>query len=465
MEKICITRVRMITIFLITQTLLGFQFKVYLIASCLPENRYSGMIRDSISSDHSPDDGLLKRERSRITQEGMPFIEQLLGIAEWENINSISGQVPSGLIDIHFIKENLKPDELLLEYYISDSMLYIFSLSKYSSFLYRGYLNLQVRPMLEKFRKHLKSAEMDGLAPLCQEMYALLILPVYHLLLGTRRLIIIPGKELSGLPFEAFIRTDDNQTESAFCNRRFLIYDYEITYHYSAMQWAAQQQFVINSGRVGAGQDQKYDFMGFSPVFCENPKVNPLPESAKELILIGDLFQQQGLSSWIVYEQASRKEVFRSLAGTSRILHLATHIAPGFEHNDGAAFLFWDYNPCERQGEEGKGMLTMKEIGGMRLENELIVLNACASGSFRKYSSGKMASFALSFMLAGGRNILSTLWNISDSQAFTFIVDFYRHLLSGKTYSQALRAVKIKMIQRKETSLPTLWAAYVLMGE
>jgi len=409
--------------------------------------------------------GAMERENNRAIREGSPMMDLLFEIAEQNYYTSISKQSPSVGIDIHFIEETLKPDELLLEYCISETSLYIFSISHDTCFLFRRGLELPLWSTLDRYRKQLRTAEMEGLSQLCQQMYSLLILPVRKFLDGKRRLIIIPGKDLSGLPFEAFIMTDDFHPGTSFNNRRFLVYDYEITYHYSAMQWANQQYSRLNPGVNGSNRENKFDFIGFSPFFSTNSNVNPLPESGKEIALIGDLFRKKELSSWLVYERASRKDDFKEMAGTSKILHLATHFSPGIDSSDGGGFLFWDYNPCHKHEEPGKGVLSMQEICEMRLENDLIVLNACASGSPQKCTSGRMASLALSFMMAGGRNILSTLWNIPDTHAFTFIVDFYRQWLSGKTFSQALRAVKIKMIQRKETSLPTLWAAYILMGE
>jgi CHAT domain-containing protein len=68
-------------------------------------------------------------------------------------------------------------------------------------------------------------------------------------------------------------------------------------------------------------------------------------------------------------------------------------------------------------------------------------------------------------MQAGAKNVLCTLWNVSDRLAEKFMVEFYKNYLAGMSFSRALQKVKVKMINEQSTSLPINWAAYVLIGE
>ena len=77
----------------------------------------------------------------------------------------------------------------------------------------------------------------------------------------------------------------------------------------------------------------------------------------------------------------------------------------------------------------------------------------------------KRISLPQILFLAGASNILSTLWNVTDQLAGNFMLDFYKSYLSGKTYSEALREVKLQWIKCKATAIPAIWAPYVLMGE
>jgi len=45
------------------------------------------------------------------------------------------------------------------------------------------------------------------------------------------------------------------------------------------------------------------------------------------------------------------------------------------------------------------------------------------------------------------------------------MTDFYRSMLQGNDYAQALRAAKLGMINSTEYSSPYYWAPFVLIGE
>ncbi|MEI6456509.1 MAG: CHAT domain-containing protein, partial [bacterium] len=127
-------------------------------------------------------------------------------------------------------------------------------------------------------------------------------------------------------------------------------------------------------------------------------------------------------------------------------------------------FLFWVGEPTGRNDLCPKGILTLKEILNMRLKADLVVLNACASAAGRWEGPQCIATMPAGFLGAGAKNILATLWNITDKYAGRFMVNFYRKWLSGMSYSRALRETKMEMIACRDTALPTLWAAWVLIG-
>jgi len=158
-------------------------------------------------------------------------------------------------------------------------------------------------------------------------------------------------------------------------------------------------------------------------------------------------------------------EYRKEYSGRGKIVHLATHYLPQSLGHTCGGFLFWGYDPASKTGSCPQEILTPDEISHLKLNADLIVLNACSSGIIPPPSGTTFQSLSLSFFQAGARNTLCALWNVTDALANQFMVDFYRRCLSGKTYSQALREVKINLINKQETSLPTIWAPYVLTGQ
>lgn len=358
-------------------------------------------------------------------------------------------------------QKSLKPDEAMLEYSITDSTASVYAFTGDSTLITCQSLNPLFWMAHKSLRKKIKLADPNGYAIAAEILYFFLIKPVQDFITGKRRLIIKPDELLSELPFEALIRPDENcELQNSKCIH-YLIHDYEIVYHCKHVLNGDRNVDTTEKNNFESDRLQ-FAFMGFSPVFDNHPGLSALPDSKNEIAEIGSLFRQKGLTSWLVYEQRSEKEYFKEVACRGKIVHLSTHYLAEAPENGSGGFLFWGYNPSVSKADQNVGILTMDEITTMQLQADLIVLNACASG-LEKLKSGLIRnSVPAIFLKAGARNILSTLWNVTDRLTGDFMVNFYRLWLSGKTYSQALREVKLQMINCPETSLPTIWAPYVL---
>ena len=112
-----------------------------------------------------------------------------------------------------------------------------------------------------------------------------------------------------------------------------------------------------------------------------------------------------------------------------------------------------------------EGILFLDEIFNLRINADLLVLSACATGTGKITRSEGVLAMTRGFFIAGASNIVYTLWNVTDKHTRDFMVSFYKGILKGQTYSCALRNAKLEMISKPETSLPRLWAPYVLLGQ
>lgn len=380
-------------------------------------------------------------------------------------LNIVSGSVLSpDTTSLSLVKGKVKKKEILVEYILTDTLLIIVSVSSTGRSFFRRPADHHFRETVRNYKRALKIADITNIVDAGKKMYTLFILPIKNLLNGKERLIIIPGEDLSGVPFESFIVDEPMSDSNEFSSQHFLIRDFEITYHYSANQWARN---ITDPGShpVDIGDGPQIDFTGFSPGFHGRNQVTPLPGTKEELNAITSLFYQKGHSVSAAFGERSKKDRFMELAGKSRIIHLATHNYLYSDNLSVGGIIFWDYEPSTRTNGFSKGVLSLQDIYGLRLRADLVVLNICASGFIQKNGGSGSYSLPLGFLYAGAKNILATLWNINDRYAALFIVNFYRKWLSGKTYSQSLRETKLEMISCRETALPTLWATYILIGQ
>lgn len=361
------------------------------------------------------------------------------------------------------IKQNLRPDEVMLEYSVSDSLVLVNAITFDSTLYASQSLNPLFWTSLKTFRKKLRTADPNEFSILGQVLYLYLVSPIKDFLSGKRRLIIIPDARLSGLPFEAFVLNDDSAPPYNICKIHYLIRDFEVVYHCSPVFWANLTERPEDEHAVSPG-DHQFAFMGFSPVFANYPGLSALPGSEVEISAIGSLFHDKGLSNLLVSGQNSGKEYFKSIAGRGKIVHLATHYLHDSNNPGHEGFLFWGYDASGKKNIEDEGILSADEIKKLQLQSDLIVLNTCSSGMEQIRSGDTISSLPCIFYTAGAKNVLSTLWSVNDNLAGNFMVSFYRYWLSGKSYSESLREVKLHLISSPETAMPTIWAPYVLTG-
>ena len=92
----------------------------------------------------------------------------------------------------------------------------------------------------------------------------------------------------------------------------------------------------------------------------------------------------------------------------------------------------------------------------------LVVLAACttAGGAIRRGEG--ILSLARPFLAAGVPSVVATLWDIDDHASVAFFADFHARLAAGGQPARALRAAQLSAIA---TTLPSVWAAPILVGD
>jgi len=362
------------------------------------------------------------------------------------------------------LSHRLLHDEALLEYLLSDSLLTIHATTGDSTQETVQHLSPLFWQSLESFRRKLASADPTDLSFAGEILYSYLVGTVEGFISGKRRLIVIAAPPLSGLPFEALARRSLCHGSGERNCLRYLVQDFEVVYHRSVASW------IISAGSgtwssSAASDDKKFGFTGFAPAACHGRDYTGLLCASHEIKSLDSLFRRKGIHSYIKIIEEWDRDTFYRVASAGRIVHLATHAVYDGKERGPSALLF---PGNDRQGGGAcftPRLLTAGEISAMSTDADLVVLNACRTAGSSPARGTPELTLPELFSQAGARNVLYTLWNVADRPAERFILDFYRALLDGKNCSAALREVKLQWIRRRETSLPFLWAVYVLTGE
>ena len=183
----------------------------------------------------------------------------------------------------------------------------------------------------------------------------------------------------------------------------------------------------------------------------------PLPETRSEVESIAQLFIDQP-TSLLLGTNALESTVKTSALENYRYLHFATHgILGGEVPGIGEPALVLGDEP----GEDG--FLKASEAENLSLNAELAVLSACNTGSGEFVSGEGVMGISRSFLLAGSRSVLVSLWPVASKTTEDLMVRFYSYIRDGIPPADALRAAKIDIMETLPH--PFFWAPFILVSQ
>jgi CHAT domain-containing protein len=160
---------------------------------------------------------------------------------------------------------------------------------------------------------------------------------------------------------------------------------------------------------------------------------------------------------------ASRQTAMSSLIAEYRIVHFATHAFLNSEHPELSGIVL---NMVNQDGSKTNGFMPLQDIYNLNLSADLIVLSACDTALGKDIRGEGLVGLTRSFMSAGSRSVVASLWKVDDRATAVLMADFYKAMLhDGLPPAAALRSAKQKIRQEKAWSAPYFWAGFVLQGE
>jgi CHAT domain-containing protein len=160
---------------------------------------------------------------------------------------------------------------------------------------------------------------------------------------------------------------------------------------------------------------------------------------------------------------AQRETVMSADLSKYQIVHFATHGFLDSEHPELSSIVL---TRVDRNGVKTDGLMTLHDIYSLNLSAELTVLSACQTALGKELKGEGPVGLSHSFMSAGSKSVVASLWKIDDRATAVLMADFYDGMLQQRmTPSAALRSAKLKMMHEKQRSAPYYWAGFVLQGE
>ena len=136
------------------------------------------------------------------------------------------------------------------------------------------------------------------------------------------------------------------------------------------------------------------------------------------------------------------------LSGNNAVIHIATY---GFinEDNHNLSAL-----TCYNGENNGADLLYANDIRNEKVKADLVVLSSCESGLRRKVGGEGLIALNPAFIYADARNVISSLWKINDRYSSEFMINFHQEVVSGQSYTNALRQTKLRLPADPATAQP-----------
>ncbi|HYG20780.1 MAG TPA: CHAT domain-containing tetratricopeptide repeat protein, partial [Ohtaekwangia sp.] len=256
---------------------------------------------------------------------------------------------------------------------------------------------------------------------------------------------------------------------------KFLIERYDIHYLLNAGQYIEERKNTFTNHHAVLIGDPVFDVRQPAGL-RHNEKYSPLPGTHTEIFRIDEILKKQQWTAEVYVKKAATERNLLNVASPG-ILHIATH---GFFLPDvvtlGAKvrkdFLFHSglilSGAAENPGEgidayQGDGVVTAYEVMNLDLaETDLVVLSACETALGKIENGEGVYGLQRSFLQAGARNIMISLWKVDDQYTQELMIKFYQYLFAGKSKREALQAAQLDLFHAVRD--PLYWGAFIMVG-
>lgn len=379
--------------------------------------------------------------RARITER--------LATLRAERRDAALGRDPATLDEL---RGQLDDETLLLQYAVGDSASLLWVVGSDGSELMQLPGRAELRQRVTSFRDALAQPGAGDTVVLREgrALYSILLAPAAARITTHRDLVLVPDDVLFELPFEALLEGDPpagaRWSEQPFFGRTHAPVVTPSSTVYLALRERDdahyERELVALGGADYSGLDRALDPLPFTE--REVQRISAGLDATDKVVLLG--------------ADATEPRLKQALEGPStRVVHLATH---------GLVDPAEPARSCVALGAGGDqdGYLYSLEILALHLDRPMIVLSACESALGRLERGEGVVGLTRSFLAAGARGVVASLWPVPDASTAALMGTFYDELWQHHSAAQAMHTARAELLASEEWSHPYFWSAFVLVG-
>jgi len=365
------------------------------------------------------------------------------------------------------LKENLKRDQTILEYFIGSNIAFAFVLmaDQPIKVIELDVEIARLENVIQDFRNCSKTYNDDSCLRKWPEksydLYQLIIEPLKDKL--TKRVTIIPDGFLCYIPFSTLISNYEKvgaKQKIAYATLPYLLHHYVFNYNYSA--------FTAFDDLPHGNDKSLFSFSGYAPSFYENKQIAAQSLSSQDGVYGAISGSADLIKEISEYYPPSKSKLFKDEQGTkynflkyapnSKVIHLHTH--GEFDENE----IEQSYIAFHQKENSPDSNLYIRELYGIQLNSDLITTAVCYSGDGQLRKGQGIISLARGFFYAGVKSIFPALWEGNNNSLSEITSLFYQYVDEGMEVSAAMNQAKkdyLKAHEKEEFAYPYYWGAYI----
>ena len=358
-------------------------------------------------------------------------------------------------VPLRAIQNDLKPGEALVEYVLLDEgQSYAFEITSFLVRVHPLASRREIETLAQKYIKAIRAKNEDPES--ARALFRTLVAPVVS---GRPTLVtVVPDGILHLVPF-ASLRDEKNE--------------YWVASVQIASAPSATVLHQLRSAPSGSSPSTPFLGVAFSPKegarsaasdsreasFGDHPmNLKPLPYAQQEVGAAASIF---GSSSVLLEgDRASESRLAAQGLANFNIIHIAAHGVSDLVEPDRAGLVL------APGGASDDGFWQAREIRRSKLAADLVTLSACDTGVGRLQGEEGIMNLARSFLVAGAKSVVASLWEVDDRSTATLMTHFYKHVANGQTVADSLREAQREMLTEfgKDTR-PYFWSGFTVIGD
>jgi len=376
---------------------------------------------------------------------------------------------------IEHTQKLLRPDEVLVSWYFTEQVGYVWSISKNSPplFVQIPLSRAQLAKQVSQLRKSLDPgvSTIDEIPPFdvaaSYRLYQQIVEPIATSLIGKKVMLIVPPSvtalnALRNLP-------------AGNPNRKNFI-GFGDPYFSQSQQKSAEKMNAKHMQLATRGIPLKLrNVPKTSGVSSAELALLPrLPDTSDEIQDIAKVMSA-GPDDIYLNKQASVKQVMSMDLSNRKVVMFATHgLVPG--ELNGLFQPALALSSPDVTGDADDGLLTMDKVLTLKLDADWVVLSACNTAAGEGAGSEAVSGLGRAFFFAGAKALLVSSWPVDSAASRALMTDlFKRQQVKGIGKVEALKESMVYQIEqggmtegktmKYSYAHPLFWAPFVIVGD